>query len=242
MATKKAAAKVSVEKPTYPKNLGVTGKLSFPIWNEENLTQLKDWRADRGIPKPKFPDVKGGTLFLTQQMVDKVQAYLLTDLLPYAEALNAYDDGKGLDPDIVAVIRERVENEDWTGTNDDIVIPIRKLTAKDVENLGDDDIVAKFIYRASGGNDISAKALARDEDNTLMVTDLDSLDNIDRDTDALFWGSRNTFRGAFNLNPYMAAKSGITAYTRALYLRSDLPMVWGGGDDTETVLEDDFEA
>ena len=241
MATKKTAAKVSAEKPAFPRNLGVTGILSFPLWTESQLGQLKEWRADKGFAKPKFPDVKGGTLFVTQPMVDKIQAYILNELLPYAEALHVYDDGKGLDPETAATIRERVENEDWTESNDEIVIPLRKLTEKDQENLPNEDIVAKFVYRASGGNDISPKALARDEDGTLVVVDLDDLTNVNQETDQLFWGARNTFRGAFNLNPYMAAKSGISAYTRALYLRSDLPMSWGGGDDTETILEDDFE-
>lgn len=241
MATRKTTASKPVAvKPAYPKNLGVTGILSFPIWNEDNLSQIKEWRSAKGYSKPKFPDVKGGTLFLTQPMVDKVQAYLLEELLPYAAALNEFDDGKGLDPDNIELFKARIENEEWGVKDDSINLPIQMLSAKDQESVDDDSIVAKFKYRASGDNDISAKLLVRDEDNTLGIRELGDIDGIPVD-DSLFWGARNTFRGAFNLNPYQAAKAGISAYTRVLYLRTDLPMVWGGGDDTETILEEDFE-
>lgn len=231
--------KNTAEKPAYPENLGVTGVLAFPLWNEDHLLKLKEWRSDKGLPKPKFPDRMGGHLFLTQKIVDKAQAYLLETFLPYALALNEYDGDKGFDKTVIDELTKKIEAEEWS--LDDYVLPIRHLSEKDSENV-DDDIVAKWVFGASGGNPMQARALVRDGNGALMATSLDDVENIPtRMEDTLWWGSRNVFRGAFNLNAYTAASTGISAYVNTLYLRSDLPMQWGGNDDMETILDDDFE-
>ena len=238
MATKKTAAKAV--RPDYPENLGITGVLSFPRLTENHLLLLKDWRAKKGMSKPKYDERIGGTLFINQKMVDKAQAYLLETILPYGVELNQFDESKGFDQDVADALREKIENEDWNSSGD-LLVPMRDLSEKDLENAPE-GAVAKFAFDGSGGNPISVKALVRDEDGALVVTSLDDVEGVPRDIEnTLFWGARNTFRGAFNLNPYERAKAGISAYTRVLYLRTDLPMVWGGGDDTETILEEDFE-
>lgn len=227
----------------YPKNVGVPGILSFPLWSEQDLPLLSEWRAKRGLRPGKFPDRIGGTLFITQEVVNKVQSYLLDVFLPFTEVLYGHSNGqKGFDAEDRAALADKIGDEDWDLK--DYTLPIRDLSTKDRENLTDDSIVAKFVFNGSGGNAISKKALVRDEDGALVATSLDMLTDegiAHGDEHSLWWGSRNMFRGAFNLNPYTAATTGITAYTRALYLRADLPMQWGGGNDDDTVLEDDFE-
>ena len=129
----------------------------------------------------------------------------------------------------------------------DAADPIADNVRSIIENLGEDtDIVAKLSFSGSGGNEIAKKALGKDEDGGLEVISLDSIEGVG-DVDRLWWGARNPFRGAFNLNAYTREIKkgmvvyGISAYSRALYLRTDLPMNFGGGSDDEAVLEDDFE-
>ena len=246
MATaKKSAPKASLQAPKYPANLGLEGVLSFPLWNDHDInTSLPEWRAKKGLKKGKFPDRIGATLLLNQAQVDKAQKYLLDVFLPYITELHEFNSDKGHSPEDVDTLRALIEAEDWSH-EDGVILPLRHLTEKDEENIDDESIVAKFSFGGSGGNEIARnKVLARDEDGTLIVMDLDSYtDNGVKlpALDTLFWGSRNTFRGSFNLNAYSNASTGIGAYTRRLYLRTDLPMFFGGGSDDETVLESDFE-
>jgi len=232
----------------YPKNLPVLGQLSFPLWSEEDITALALWRAEKGYKAGQYPDRVGGSLFLTQGQVDKVQSYIIDTFLPFTVAQYAATSGKkGFSPEAAKEIEQLVMDADWSEAN----LPIRELNDKDIENLGEDtDIVAKLSFSGSGGNEISKKALARSEaeDRTsdLEVVSLDSVAGIG-DPDRLWWGARNWFRGAFNLNAYTREIKkgmvvyGISAYSRALYLRTDLPMNFGGGSDDEAVLETDFE-
>ncbi len=244
MATKKAAPKAS-STLKFPKNLGVTGILSFPIWNEQDRdVRLPEWRTRKGFKKGRYPDRIGGQLHLTQSEVDKVQKYLLEDFLPFTAEQYEHTKGeKGFDADQIAELTDLISAENWDHTNG-FVLPLRHLTDKDQENAGD-DIVAKFTFNGSGGKEISKdKVLIRPEaDGGLMIQDLDAYSDEHPvgDRDSLFWGARNTFRGAFNLNAYTNSSVGIAAYTRGLYLRTDLNPTWGGGSDDETVLEEDFE-
>ena len=186
-------------------------------------------------------------MFLTQGQVDKVKEYLLETFLPFALAQYASNNGKkGFDQTTIDDLTVLLENEDWTEKN----LPIRDLSEKDVKALGEDtEFVAKLSYSGSGGNEISKRALDKDDDDTLEVVNINTIEGAG-DMDRLWWGAGNTFRGAFNLNAYTrvvgAGKAtvvihGITAYTRSLYLRADLPMRQSGGGDDEAVLEDDFE-
>jgi hypothetical protein len=254
MSPAKTKTEAPKSAPAYPENCAVTGNLSFPLWNEGDLEKLKAWRSEKGISPGKFEDRIGGLLFIKQNMVDKVQSYLLEETLPFAAAQYAYTKGsKGFDKDAIAHLKELIENEDWSENN----LPIRELSKKDVENLkktdGEDhEYVAKFQFAGSGGREIAKKALAReDEDDpksNLEVVKLTDLDDIG-DTTRLWWGARNFFRGAFNMNSntreVQVGKKveyiyGISAYANRLYLRTDMPMNWGGSDDS-VVLEDDYE-
>lgn len=251
MATtaKKAAAKAEPKgAPAFPKNHPVTGLLSFPLWSAADIDRLAAWRAEKGYKAGQYPDKIGGSLFVTQQQVDKIQAYLLETFLPFTVEQYAHSNGsKGFDSEAANELSKLIANEDWSETN----LPVRDLSEKDLANLGEDsEYVAKVVFSGAGGNDISKKALARDEDGGLEVVSIDFLaedgHNIG-DVDRLWWGAQNTFRGAFNLNAYTrdikkgVVIHGISAYTRALYLRSDLPLNFGGGNDDEAVLEEDFE-
>ena len=239
-----AAKKETKTQLAYPKNLTVTGQLSFPLWSEDDLTRLAEWRANRGLKKGKYPDRLGGTLFLNQAQVDKITEYLTGTFLPFVSEQYAATNGdKGLDKDTVLEIEKKVKANDWS--MDDYLLPIRNLSAKDADNVTE-DIVAKWSFGASGGNEIQKKFLGRNADGDLEVIGISAVENVPEDAldgidDTLYWGSRNTFRGAFNLNAYEAASTGISAYTRSLYLMTDLPMTWGSGSDDEEVLEDDFE-
>lgn len=231
----------------YPKSLMVNGILSFPLWSEDDLVRLQEWRLKKRLPSPEYEQRIGGSLFVDQAMVDKIKSYLTETFLPYTAKQNALDGKKGLDKEAIQDLEKRIDKEDWTlGDRIPYILPLRNLTEKDSENV-DDDIVAKFAFSGSGGNTISKKFLARDDDGTLMVVQPQTvsgipLEEIDRMDESLFWGARQTWRGSFNLNGYMKAKTGISAYTRTLYLRTDLPMSWGGGGSDDTaVLEEDFE-
>ena len=228
----------------YPANVNVQGILSFPLWSGKDKDErLPKWREQKGYKKGEYDDRLGGTFFLTQKMVDHIKAYILETYLPFTIELNKNDPKKGFTPEQAEQIEELVKQEDWSESN----LPIKDLNDKDVEN-NDEDIVAKFVFYASGDNDIAKRAVGRNSDGALVALGWDDLEEEgipDRDT--LWWGSRNTFRGGFNLNAYTRKVGkfvvpGITAYTRSLHLRSDLPMTWGGGsEDVEAVLEEDFE-
>jgi len=255
MATAKAktAAKPEAKSGTlqYPKNGTALGVLSFPLWNESDIDALAKWRQEKNIKPGQYPDRIGGSLFITQAEVDRVQKYLVEVFVPFTVEQYAHTNGtKGFSPEVAEALIELINAEDWTETN----LPIRDLSDKDLENLGEDtDFVAKLVFSGSQGNEIQKKALTReDPDNpksSLVVIDLDSVPGIG-DPDRLWWGARNWFKGAFNMNAYTREVQvgkqkvlvhGISAYSRFLYLRTDLEMNFGGGNDDEQVLEEDFE-
>ena len=243
-ANKTAAPAVGKGTLAYPKNLPVLGQLSFPLWSEDDIDALAKWRSEKGYKAGQYPDRIGGSMFLTQGQVDKIQTYLLETFLPFTMQQYADTNGKkGFDQSARDELTKLIMDADWSEAN----LPIRELNEKDIDNLGEDtDIVAKLSFSGSGGNEISKKALGKDEDGGLEVISLDSVEGIG-DVDRLWWGARNPFRGAFNLNAYTREIKkglvvyGISAYTRALYLRTDLPLNFGGGNDDEAVLEEDFE-
>lgn len=227
----------------YPKNLTAQGILSFPLWNDKDKDErLPEWRQSKGHKPGDYDDRLGGTFFLTKKMVDHIAKYLLEVYLPFTIELNEKTGGKkGFTPEEAEALEQNIRDEDWSEQN----LPIKDLSKTDAKNV-DDDIVAKFVFYASGGNEISKKLMGKDGAGNLMTLEFGDVEGIP-DTDALWWGARNTFRGAFNLNNYVRVIGkirvpGITAYTRSLHLRSDLPMNWGGGtEDVEALLEDDFE-
>ena len=237
--TSKAASDIK-----YPANLNVQGLLSFPLWsNKDKDERLPKWREEKGYKKGEYEDRLGGTLFLTQKMLDHFKKYAIETFLPFAVELNKSNPKKGFTPEQAEELESLINAEDWSESN----LPIKDLNEKDVEN-NEEDIFAKFVFYASGDNDIAKRVVGRNSEGTLIALDWDDLEDEgipDRDT--LWWGSRNTFRGGFNLNAYTRKVGkftvpGITAYTRSLHLRSDLPMNWGGGsEDVEAVLEEDFE-
>ena len=239
----KPSAKVEAKQGplAYPKNLPVLGQLSFPLWSDNDITALALWRAEKGYKAGQYPDKVGGSLFITQEQVDKIQKYLLEIFLPFALAQYADTNGKkGFDQAAIDELSTLITNEDWSEAN----LPVRELSEKDIKNLGDDtEFVAKLSFSGSGGNEITKKALGRDEEGDLEVIAIPSEAG---DVDRLWWGARNWFRAAFNLNAYTRVIKkdvvvyGISAYTRAAYLRTDLPMTMGSNDD-EAVLESDFE-
>ena len=245
MATAKAKPAPTTA-PAYPENCPGLGYLSFPLWNEADLERLKTWRSEKGHKPGKYEDRIGGSLFIKQDVVDKVQSYLIEQFLPFAEAQYAFTDGeKGFDKATTKSLAALIENEDWTELN----LPIRDLSDKDIKSLGEDtDYVAKLQFAGSRGQEIIKKAIAR-IDGDLVVVALSSVPEAG-DTDRLWWGSRNIFRAALNMGAYTrevqvgkdtVVVHGISAYARQLYLRTDLPMNWGGSDDAQ-VLEDDFES
>lgn len=253
MATSKTTSKATATSSqlSYPENVGVLGVLSFPLWGPKDLDKLTKWRQEKGHKPGKFPDRIGGELFIKQNQLDSLKKYLTEIFIPFAIQQYAATNGsKGWDQAAADEILEQLKEDNWEDAN----LPIRELSEKDDANLeelfGEDHgFVAGFSFSGSGGNAIQKKALAVEGENRIVVTLDDLVENGVEigDRDRLWWGSRNFFRGAFNLNAYTREVKknvtvyGISAYTRALYLRSDLPMSFGGGSDDDVVLEDDYE-
>src|SRR6188768_3261480 len=128
---------------TYPKNLVVQGILSFPITSENDLVALKQWRVDRKIAKPKFPDKISANLLITKETYNKVVKYLEEVYLPFVNVLHADTDGeKGLDKETVAELMKQVKARDWSNSN----FPIRELTEKDKANRPSEDLVYKVKF------------------------------------------------------------------------------------------------
>ena len=230
----------------YPKNLNVTGLMSFPLYSETNLDQLQDWRQSRSIAKPRFPDTIGATLLLNQQQHDRVVKNLLTVYLPFAATLKKVSDGKkGIDPKLVAKLTKLVEEEDWSESN----LPIRDLTEKDQENLDKNEvegIVSKLRVAGPANNGtILRKALVREDpdDNTsaFEVTTIDAVaDRLGEatDPDALWWGAGWPFKTSVRFNAYNAANFGVSAYIRSVYLLADRELKQFGNAADAEVLED----
>jgi hypothetical protein len=227
----------------YPDNINVNGLLSFPVYTEDNIAQLKEWRTKRGIAAPRFPDRIGFQMLLTQAQHDKVVANLQKVYLPFARTLqSASDKKKGIDPKLVVKLEALVKAQDWSENN----LPIRELTEKDQANLEKNNIegIVSKLKVAGPANDgpITIKALFKEDDETqLAVTTLSAVHDLlpegQQDQTALWWGASWPFKTSVRFNAYSAANFGVAAYVRTAYLfaNQELP-VFGAGD--AAVLED----
>lgn len=230
-------------KVIYPANLNVMGRMSFPLYSEENIEQLKEWRTRRNVAKPKYDDRVGFALYITQAQEDRVCANLLDVYLPFASTLQAETNKeKGIDPKLVAKLVKLVEARDWTEKN----LPIRELNDKDVENLeknGIDNIVSKISVAGPQTQPIKRKAIVnRDGDQIVVGLDdeqvREKLESIERaDSDALWWGSLWPFKTQVRFNAYDAAKYGVSAYVNTAYLFADQELITFSGSDA-AILED----
>lgn len=226
----------------YPKNVNVTGLMSFPLYSTENIEQLEAWRTRRNIGKPRFPDRIGFTLLLNQQQHDRVVANLKDVYLPFAADLKKVSGGsKGIDPKLVDKLAKLVADEDWSESN----LPIRSLNDKDEENIEKNNL-GSFVSKlkvAGPPNEapIKIKALYHEEDETeLEVVDLSQVSHLlgeNTDPTALWWGASWPFKTDVRFNAFNAASFGVTGYVRTAYLLAnrELP-TFGAGDSA--ILED----
>jgi len=226
---------------TYPKNLTIDGILSFPLTSDADLAALKEWRVERKISKPKYPDKIGASLLLNQKQLDKAVEYLTKVYLPFVDVLYADTDGeKGIPPELTAVLLEQAKKQDWSDSN----MPIRALTAKDIENLPSDDIVAKIKFSGPYEADMGKKALIKDEDGSTIAIKLEDVDLPEsrKDYNQLWWGAGWHFRVALRLNAFDTASVGVSAYGATLYLLPSLGMPVSGGGDAAVIEDgDDWE-
>lgn len=223
----------------YPKNTNVSGLMAFPLYSEENIEQVKEWRERKQIAKPKYPDRIGATLMLNQAQHDKVVAGL-AEYLKFAATLKAESAGKkGIDPKLIAKLQKLVADQDWTEKN----LPIRDLTEKDVANMeknGFEGIVSKLSVSGPMDGPIKRRAIIADNDELVVVSISEIADRLgDRtDVDALWWGSSWPFKTSLRFNAYDAARYGVTAYISTVYLLAEQELKQFGGDRDSEVLED----
>lgn len=227
----------------WPKNLTVTGVLSFPLTSEADLGAVKEWRTTRGIPKPKFPDKIGASLLINEKMVERVQSYMLETYFPFATELYKITDGdKGISPDDLKELISAAKKGDWSKKN----LPLRELSAKERENA-DDDLIAKIKFGGPFEDaDFKKKAIVS-QDGDLVVTSIDSLvdDGIlpegHHDPARLWWGSGWWFRTSLRFNVFDTPKVGASAYGTTLYLLPErgLPTFGGNSSDADVLADGD---
>jgi len=227
---------------TYPKTCVATGILSFPISSEADLVALKQWRTDRKIAKPKFPDKISGNILITKETYDKVRKYLEEVYLPFVNVLHADTDGeKGLDKATVAELLKQVKAEDWSNSN----FPIRPLTQKDKDNRPSEDLIYKIKFSGPYEADFAKKALIK-VDGVKTPVPLSTIDLPDsrKDINALWWGAGWTFQIGMRMNAFESATgTGVTAYVPTLYLIPELGLPIQGGGDADVIEDgDDWEA
>lgn len=237
------AAKVKIQ---YPDNLNVQGLLSYPIKSENEIVQLKEWRESKKMKKPKFPDKVGVNLLLKPAQYDKVVEHLEKVYVPFIDTLYKETDGdKGLEPEIVKGLLEKVKTRNWS----DADLPIRDLTEKDIENNGGEDspFVAKISIKGPFEADFKVKALVRDSQDRLQVVELNELEDHGfdlpdnhRDEKKLWWGSSWNFRTSIRFNAFESARGeGVTAYGQTLYLLPHLGLpIFGGNSDAAVIMDE----
>ena len=233
----------------WPAGLTVQGQLAFPLKSEQEIEALKEWRAKKGIKKPKYPDKIGGTLILNQLNYDKAYEYLVKTYLPFVDTLYKETDGeKGIEPDQVKMLLEQAKKRKWLSDSEEKPnMPIRALTDKDRENMRDYPGVAKLAFSGPYEEDLGVKAIIVTEDKRTVVS-LDDL--VDEgilpegrtDSTKLWWGSGWNFRTSLRFNAYDKASVGVTAYANTLYLLPHLGLPVVGGSSDAAVLEDGDDA
>ena len=228
----------------YPKNLTIQGLLSFPIKSEKEIEALAEWREKKNIKKPKFPDKIGGSLFLNEANYEKAVKYLEEVYLPFVDTLYKETNGsKGIEPDLVKRLMKQVKARKWVGDDKKPNLPIRDLNAKDKENLGDFDAVAKIKFAGPYEADIAIKAIVQPEGEDRQVVTIASLieDGVipesRQDVDTLWWGAGWNFRTSLRMNAFDSASVGVSAYSQTLYLLPHLGLPVSSGGDA-AILED----
>ena len=232
----------------YPKNLTIQGLLSFPIKSEKEIEALAEWREKKNIKKPKFPDKIGGSLFLNEANYEKAVKYLEEVYLPFVDTLYKETNGsKGIEPDLVKGLMKQVKARKWVGDDKKPNLPIRELNAKDKENLGDFDAVAKIKFAGPYEADIVIKAIIQPEGEDRQVATISSLieDGVipesRQDVDTLWWGAGWNFRTSLRMNAFDSASVGVSAYSQTLYLLPHLGLPVSSGGDA-AILEDGDDA
>ena len=233
----------------YPERVTVQGQLAFPLKSEAEIEALKEWRAKKGVKKPKYPDKIGGTLILNQVNYDKVQKYLVDTYLPFVDTLYKETDGdKGIEPDQVKALLKQAKEKNWLGPDNKPNLPLRSLNEKDQENMRDYPGVAKLSFSGPYQEDLEVKAILVDSDGNRSAVSLDTLIDEDmlpdsrRDSSKLWWGSGWIFRASFRFNAFDKATVGVTAYADTLYLLPHLGLPVFGGNSDAAVLEDGDDA
>lgn len=236
----------------WPENITVQGQLSFPIKSQAEIEELAAWRVTKGIKPPQFDDKIGGTLILNQLNYDKVYEYLTETYLPFAIDLYKITNGeKGIDPDLTEELLKQAKKKVWIDPTDKKKrpnMPIRDLSDKDIENMGDFDGVAKVKFSGPyNNNEIKVKAIVKDSNGKQTVVSIDDL--IDEgilpeghtDPNRLWWGSNWKFRTSFRFNAFDSAMVGVSAYAQTLYLLPHLGLETFGGNDDSIVTDEDLD-
>lgn len=231
----------------WPDNVVASGILNFPIIGENNIEQLKEWRTKKGHKKPKYPDKIGATIFINDATLKKVLDYLENVYIPFAFDLYKQTGGdKGIEPELIKALETQIKERDWSGKN----FPIRDLTEKDKEQLGDFPAVAKLRINGPYQADFAIKGVIKTDEGQ-RVTDLDYLRDEQilpesrSDETALWWGSGWPFRISMRMNAFEGPNGpGISAYVDVLYLLAyhDLPVLGGGNSDAEVLGADDDDS
>lgn len=231
----------------WPKNLVLTGGLSFPIKSEDEIKLLQEWRAEKKLKKPKYADKIGVTLLLKEPQLEKIVKHLEDVYLPFVDVLYKNTDGeKGVEPEVVAALLKQVKARDWSDKN----LPIRELTAKDIENNGGDECPYIAKVKINGPYESSFKVAAKIvregqvseivEVNEIEDYGFDVPDNY-LDTEKLWWGAGATIQVSLRFNAFDTANTGVSAYGNKLYLlpHLGLPTFGGGSSDADVVDEGD---
>lgn len=228
----------------YPANINVDGIMSFPIYSKEQIPMVEAWRTRKGFAKPKYADRISFALLLNEKQTEDVVKGL-AEYLTFAATLQEVSGGKkGIDPELVAKLQALVEKRDWSEKN----LPLRKLSAKDLENADKNDIgdvVTKIkVAGPVGEAPFTRKALIK-VDGTPTVVSLSEVEERlgdQTDPNALWWGASWPFRTNVRFNAFDAANYGVTAYGKSAYLLADKELKsFGGGGDAEVVDGGDWD-
>lgn len=242
------------DKIEWPKNLVIQGLLSFPLYSNENIADLAEWRVKKEIPKPQFDDKIGATLILDQANYDKAAEYLTEVYLPFnIDLYNQTGGKKGIDPDYTKDLIEQAKKRIWIDPTDKKKrpnMPIRDLNKKDIENLGDFPGVAKIKIAGPYpvGTPIARKAVVRENGERKVVPIKELVDDGvlpegRQDPEALWWGAGWHFQTSLRFNAFDSASVGVTAYGQTLYLLPHLGLPSSGNAGDQEVLDegDDWE-
>ena len=230
----------------YPRNLTLQGQLQFPLKSEAEIEAVKEWRNKKGHKKPKFADKIGASILVNQVNADRFIEYFEKTFIPFVETLYKDTDGdKGVDADARKLLLAQVKKRQWLGEDGKPNLPIRDLSEKELEQLGDNPngYVAKIRFQGPWQKDLGVKAILI-EDERQVTHDLDYLNDEGilpdgyTDSSKLWWGSGWTFRVSMRLHAYETASTGVSGYVNTLYLLPHLGLPTFSGSEDADVLED----